>query len=58
MSSPVLFVAGGVEHKVEAVLQPEEEGEEEAEVGDVVILIAADKLHGEDGQQVKQQLSC
>ena len=47
---PVLFVAGGVEDKVEAVLHPEEEGEKESEVGDVVVLVAADKLHGDDGE--------
>ena len=47
---PVLFVAGGVEDKVEAVLQPEEEGDDEADVGDVVVVVAADELEGDDGQ--------
>ena len=47
---PVLFVACGVEDKVEAVLQPEEEGDDEADVGDVVVVVAADELEGDDGQ--------
>ena len=47
---PVLLVAGGVEDKVEAVLQPKEEGEDEADVGDVVVVVAAEELEGDDGE--------